>query len=177
MGAIKGGTIMDYFAIFLHETRDNLQKRNWEDLTETVNKLEGKLTEISKSSSQTSLTTELLRKFIYSVSLGEVTKELFANNLTKLLETLDVVFTDPQTYLGLNYSPYLYLTEAEVNTKIASKFAQSLELTKELKEQTDNLGGMDLEALLKGLTGGFDPGKLPPKKRTSKAKTGNRKRK
>jgi len=173
-----GGTIMDYFAIFLHETKDNLQKRNWEDLAETVNKLEGKLSEISKTSSQVTLTltTELLRKFIYSVSLGEVTKELFTNNLNKLLETLDVVFTDPQTYLGLNYSPYLYLTEAEVNSKIASKFAQSLELTKELKEQTDNLGGMDLEALLKGLTGGFDPSKLPPKKRApSKAKPRKRK--
>jgi hypothetical protein len=36
---------------------------------------------------------------------------------------------------------------------------------------------MDLEAMLKSLTGGFDPGKLPPKKRTSKAKAGSRKRK
>jgi hypothetical protein len=125
----------DYFGDFLSEVKDFIQQRNWIDTRKTLNSLSELLNmckDLGYGDAKFQLCTELLQRFGYSISLGEVTRDLFIHNLNLLVDALSAILVDPKSFLGKNISPYLYLDERNTHIQIRKKFLQALNFTKEL---------------------------------------------
>ncbi len=157
---------MDYITAFRLETDDLLQKRSWTDLQTVANKIYDLLNTIDEATA-----IRMIQRFVFCVSKGEVSKELFEHNLIEFSTALEQIQPDKiQIYLGLNYPPTLFLSPPEIVEKIDKVFATNLQVTEEIKKElTPAVEDLDLTKSLQSMMAQFDPSKLPPTKRRSKS--------
>jgi len=126
--------VKDYVEDFSREVKGFIRRRNWKDAQQVSNQLSETLSiymDKDLEDSQYVLIEDLLREFICYNNRGVVTEELFTYNLDMLFDVLNEAVFNPQSYLGLNFSPSLYYrSDIEIRKRIAGKFSESLKLPK-----------------------------------------------
>jgi len=129
----NSGYVRSYVKDFLREVKGFIRQRKWKGIR-VFNLVSETLTiymDENLTDSQYDLIEDLLREFIFYHNRGEVTKELFSHNLDILFDVLNRAVFNPQTYLGLNFSPSLYFRyDDEIRKRIVEKFSDSLKLSK-----------------------------------------------
>jgi len=128
---IRQSKMRDYLMSFSRELANFILQRNWQHVQWEIDLLDAILAEFQSSQStftdsQFSLIMKLFKKFLYSISLGDVTEELFIYNLSCLVDVLNFGLINPKSYLGLNISPNLYLDESDIQDLIITKFTETL---------------------------------------------------
>jgi hypothetical protein len=126
---IRQSKMQDYLMSFSRELANFILQRNWQHVQWEIDLLDSILAEFQGpqfTDSQFSLIMKLLKTFLHSISLGDVTEELFIYNLRCLVDVLDFGLINPKSYLGLNISPYLYLDESDIQDLIITKFTKTL---------------------------------------------------
>ena len=130
-----------FLSLFEAETKDILEKNQWEFYTDQVFDAVKKLPE--------ALGRVLISCFANAVSEGEVRQEIFSSNLLLLLDYARNYNDGNAKYiLSTNIKPELYLSEADLFDKIKIKFDSVLQKTEEVKKKVSDMPDLDMGKLM-----------------------------
>lgn len=168
---------MDLLSLFIQETYDQLEKREWNDCKDLADQMIEALREVDKKfqTSQPSLyVSSLIKTFVSSLSSLDVVKEDFVTNSTKFYEFCNTLLkpTGLKEVLKSNYDPTLYLTETEIANRLVKELSKVLTFKTNQPQETTSED--DVSKLLSSLMTQFDPSKLPKSKSRRASKKGKR---